>query len=194
MRIAVLAGGGGTTLQNLIDCDYLTDIEIALVISADRECYAIERAMKARINTAVVPLSEIFPLCRELGIDLVCMGGFLKLLKIPEDFQGRVMNIHPSLIPAFCGKGFYGKQVHEAVLDYGCKITGATVHFADNEYDHGPIILQKAVHVKEGDTPETLKKRVFATECTIYPTAIKLFAENCLEIIGRKVRIHERNR
>jgi phosphoribosylglycinamide formyltransferase-1 len=120
---------------------------------------------------------------------LVCLAGFLQLISIPEDFQGRVMNIHPALIPAFCGKGFYGHHVHEAVLAYGVKITGCTVHFCDNQYDHGPIILQRAVPVLDDDTPDSLAARVFQQECEAYPEAIRLFAEGRLRIEGRRVRI-----
>src|SRR5207245_9770922 len=119
----------------------------------------------------------------------VCMAGFMQLSTIPDDFMGRVMNIHPALIPAFCGKGMYGEHVHEAVLGYGAKITGCTVHFADNQYDHGPIILQRAVPVMNDDTPQTLAARVFAQECEAYPEAIRLFAEGRLRIDGRRVRI-----
>jgi len=117
------------------------------------------------------------------------MAGFLQLLTIPEDFQLRVMNIHPSLIPAFCGKGFYGHHVHEAVLEAGVKITGCTVHFADNQYDHGPIILQRAVPVLDDDTPESLAQRVFEAEKEAYPEAIRLFAQGRLVVTGRRVRI-----
>jgi len=117
------------------------------------------------------------------------MGGFLKRLTIPEDFLNRVTNIHPALLPAFGGEGFYGRRVHEAVLEYGVKITGCTVHFADNQYDHGPIILQKAVPVLDDDTPETLAARVFQAECEAYPEALQLIAEGRLRVEGRRVRI-----
>ena len=117
------------------------------------------------------------------------LGGFLQLVQVPDDFLGRVMNIHPSLIPAFCGKGFYGEYVHEAVLAMGVKVTGCTVHFADNEYDHGPIILQRAVPVLDTDTAEILAARVFQQECEAYPEAIRLFAEGKLRIEGRRVKI-----
>ena len=109
--------------------------------------------------------------------------------QVPDDFLGRVMNIHPALIPAFCGKGYYGHHVHEAVLAYGVKVSGCTVHFADNEYDHGPIILQRAVPVLDDDTPDTLAARVFEQECEAYPEAIRLFAEGRLRIEGRRVKI-----
>jgi len=119
----------------------------------------------------------------------VCLAGFLQLLTIPEDFAGRVMNIHPALIPAFCGKGFYGHRVHEAVLEAGVKVSGCTVHFADNLYDHGPVIVQRTVPVRDGDTAEVLAARVFEQECEAYPEAIRLFAEGRLQIVGRTVRL-----
>jgi folate-dependent phosphoribosylglycinamide formyltransferase PurN len=117
------------------------------------------------------------------------MGGFLKQVAIPADFVNRVINIHPSLIPAFCGHGYYGHHVHEAVLQYGAKLSGCTVHFVDNDYDHGPIILQRSVPVLDEDTPESLAARVFAQECIALPEAIRLFAENRLQMMGRRVRI-----
>jgi folate-dependent phosphoribosylglycinamide formyltransferase PurN len=110
-------------------------------------------------------------------------------VRIPDDFRHRVLNIHPALIPAFCGKGFYGHRVHEAVLEYGAKVSGCTVHFADTQYDHGPIVLQRAVPVLDDDTPDTLAARIFEQECEAYPEAIRLFAEGRLKIEGRKVRI-----
>ena len=122
-------------------------------------------------------------------MDLVCLAGFLQLLVIPPDFSGRVLNIHPSLIPAFCGKGFHGLHIHQAVLEAGVKITGCTVHFADNQYDQGPIVLQQAVAVEDDDTPESLAQRVFAAECQVYPRAIELFAQERLHVEGRRVRI-----
>ena len=117
------------------------------------------------------------------------MAGFLQLVLIPEDFRNRVFNIHPALIPAFCGKGYYGHRVHEAVLASGAKVSGCTVHFADNEYDHGPIIVQRTVPVLDDDTAETLAQRVFVEECEAYPEAIRLFAEGRLRIEGKRVRI-----
>jgi folate-dependent phosphoribosylglycinamide formyltransferase PurN len=122
-------------------------------------------------------------------VDLIAMAGFMCLFRMPDKFIGRAMNIHPALIPAFCGKGMYGRLVHEKVIESGCKITGCTVHFADNEYDHGPIILQKRVPVLDDDTPDSLADRVFQQECEAYPEAIQLFAEDRLRIEGRRVRI-----
>lgn len=201
VRLAVLVSAGGTTLQNLIDeiAAGRLDARIVQVVSNNAEAFALVRAERAGIPTAVVSRKQagsreefsrrIFDLCRSAQADLVCMAGFLQLVTIPEDYQLRVMNIHPALIPAFCGKGFYGHHVHEAVLEAGVKITGCTVHFADNEYDHGPIILQRAVPVLDDDTPQTLAQRVFAEEKIAYPEAIRLFAEKRLQVVGRRVRI-----
>lgn len=199
LRVAVLLSAGGTTLQNLLDriADGRLPVRIVLVASNHADAYGLERARRAGVATAVVDrkaagsLTEfsrrLFDACRGAGADLVCMAGFLQLVEIPADFAGRVMNIHPSLIPAFCGKGHYGHHVHEAVLAYGAKITGCTVHFADNEYDRGPIVLQRAVPVYDDDTPETLAARVFAEECEAYPDAIARFAAGQLKIVGRRV-------
>jgi phosphoribosylglycinamide formyltransferase-1 len=200
-RLAVLLSAGGTTLQNLLDriADGRLPAQVVQVVSSRDDAYGLVRAQHAGIPTAVVERKEcasreefsqqIFELCRGAQADLVCMAGFLQLLLVPDDFLGRVLNIHPSLIPAFCGKGFYGHHVHEAVLAYGVKVTGCTVHFADNQYDHGPIILQRTVPVLDDDKPETLAARVYEQECEAYPEAIRLFAEKRLHIEGRRVRI-----
>jgi formyltetrahydrofolate-dependent phosphoribosylglycinamide formyltransferase len=201
IRLAVLLSGSGTTLQNLIDriaARRLT-AQIVQVISDRMDAYGLVRADQAGLSTAVLERQDfanrdtfskaIFERCRQAGAELVCLGGFLQLLRISEDFTNRVMNIHPSLIPAFCGKGFYGHLVHEAALAYGVKLSGCTVHFADNAYDQGPIILQRAVPVLEGDTSETLAARVFEQECEAYPEAIRLFAEDRLRVEGRRVHI-----
>jgi folate-dependent phosphoribosylglycinamide formyltransferase PurN len=121
--------------------------------------------------------------------DLVTMAGFLSLWRIPPHYEGRVLNIHPALIPLFCGKGFYGMRVHDAVVASGVKFSGCTVHFADNVYDHGPIVIQRVVPVRFEDTPEDVQKRVFAEECEAYPDAIRLFAEGRLTIVENRVRI-----
>jgi folate-dependent phosphoribosylglycinamide formyltransferase PurN len=132
---------------------------------------------------------NIFSLCRRAEAQLACMAGFLKFLPIPDDFRNRVLNIHPALIPAFCGQGYYGHRVHEAVLASGAKVSGCTVHFADNQYDHGPIVLQQVVPVLDADTAVSLAARVFEQECEAYPKAIQLFAEERLRIEGRRVRV-----
>jgi phosphoribosylglycinamide formyltransferase 1 len=131
----------------------------------------------------------VFDGLRAAEVDLVVLGGFLARLEIPADFAHRVMNIHPALIPAFCGAGMHGKHVHAAVLARGCTVSGCTVHFCDNEYDHGPIILQRCVPVEFDDTPESLAARVFEEECKAYPEAIRLYAAGRLRIEGTRVRI-----
>jgi formyltetrahydrofolate-dependent phosphoribosylglycinamide formyltransferase len=171
---------------------------IVLVISNRGDAFGLVRAERAGIPTAVVPRKsfptveafseEIFAKCRAAEADLVCLAGFLQLIRIPPGFQNCVMNIHPALIPAFCGKGYYGHHVHEAVLTSGVKVSGCTVHFVDNEYDHGPIISQCAVPVLDDDSPDALAARVFEQECEAYPEAIRLFAEGRLQVEGRRVR------
>ncbi len=201
LRIVVLISGGGTTLRNLIkhvDAGKLR-VDIPLVISSSSKAKGIQFAKDAGIDVAVIrrnafdsqdAFSEaIFSRCRDVNADLVVMGGFLKRITIPKDFTNRVTNIHPALIPAFGGDGFYGHFVHEAVLEYGVKVSGCTVHFADNEYDHGPVIVQKAVPVLDDDTPDTLAARVFEAECEAYPEALQLIAEGRVKIEGRRVRI-----
>jgi formyltetrahydrofolate-dependent phosphoribosylglycinamide formyltransferase len=201
LKIAVLISGGGTTLKNLIDTIDAgdLDVEIALVVSSSPKARGLEFAEAAGIPSAVVVRKEsdsreafsndIFGRCRSAGADLVVMGGFLKQITLPDDFGHRVLNIHPALIPAFCGKGFYGHFVHEAVLKYGVKLSGCTVHFADNEYDRGPVILQKAVPVLDDDTPDVLAARVFEAECEAYPEALRLIGSGRLSIDGRRTRI-----
>jgi formyltetrahydrofolate-dependent phosphoribosylglycinamide formyltransferase len=201
IRLAVLLSANGTTLQNLIDriADGRLHARIVLVVSNNADAFGLVRAERAGIPTAVVNRKEcasreefsgrIFELCRQAGAELVCMAGFLQLISIPDDFRNRVLNIHPALIPAFSGKGFYGHHVHEAALATGVKVSGCTVHFADNQYDHGPIILQRVVPVLDDDTPEALAARVFAQENEAYPEAIRLFAEGRLVVEGRRVRV-----
>jgi formyltetrahydrofolate-dependent phosphoribosylglycinamide formyltransferase len=201
IRLAVLLSASGTTLQNLIDrsADGRLPARIVMVVSNHLDAFGLVRAERAGIPTAVVSRKEcasreefsgrIFDHCRAAGAELVCMAGFLQLLSIPDDFRHQVLNIHPALIPAFSGKGFYGHHVHEAALAMGVKVSGCTVHFADNEYDHGPIVLQRVVPVLDDDTPDTLAARVFAQEREAYPEAIRLFAEGRLVVEGRRVRV-----
>ena len=201
IRLAVLISGGGTTLQNLIDriAAGELDAKIEVVISSSPKAYGLERAKRAGIPTRVVRTKD-YPMLSEFAdvnwniirkhkTDLVCFGGYLKLLPIPEDYPWKVMNIHPALIPAFCGEGFYGHTVHQAVIDYGCKVSGCTVHFVDNVYDNGPIILQRTTPVLEDDDADTLAARVFEQECIAYPEAIRLFAAGRLRVEGRRVRM-----
>ncbi len=188
LKTAVLLSGGGRTLQNLLDRPELP-IEIGLVLSSSADAYGLERAKAAGIPTAVVNRkrfpdhetysSYVFGACRDADAQLILLAGFLKLLRpIPEDYAGRVLNIHPALIPAFCGKGLYGSRVHKAVLEAGATETGCTVHVVDDEYDHGPIVLQRRVPVEADDDAEALAARVFAAECEAYPEAIlKVVAE-----------------
>jgi phosphoribosylglycinamide formyltransferase 1 len=203
IRLAVLLSGGGTTLQNLVDriAAGMLQAEIACVISNKADAFGLTRARNAGLLSFVVDRKEcasredfsarIFAPCRDADVDLVCLAGFLQLLHIPDDFLGRVLNIHPSLIPAFCGKGFHGSAVHGAVLEMGVKVSGCTVHFADNEYDRGPIVSQRVVPVLDDDTPESLAARIFAQECEAYPEAIQWFARGRLRIEGRRVRVRE---
>jgi phosphoribosylglycinamide formyltransferase-1 len=201
LRLAVLLSGSGTSLQNLLDrcASGSLAAQVVTVISNRADAYGLERARQAGVPTAIVDRkacasreefsARIFDHCRQSRAELVCMAGFMQLLHIPDDFLLRIMNVHPALIPAFCGKGFYGHHVHQAVLDYGVKVTGCTVHFADNVYDHGPIILQKIVPVEDGDTPDSLAARVQAQEREAYAEAIALFAERRLLVEGRWVKI-----
>uniref|UniRef100_A0A7C4QPA9 Phosphoribosylglycinamide formyltransferase n=1 Tax=Schlesneria paludicola TaxID=360056 RepID=A0A7C4QPA9_9PLAN len=203
VRLAVLISGGGTTLANLLThiAAGELDAEIPLVIASRADCGGIDKARAAGLNCVVLTRREfpsvedysrsVFEQCRAARVDLVVLAGFLVLLKIPLDFHLRVMNIHPSLIPAFCGRGMHGRLVHEAVLARGCKVSGCTVHFVDDEYDHGPIILQRPVPVLDDDTPESLAARVFEQECRAYPEAIRLFAAGQLKVNGLRVRIIE---
>lgn len=200
IRLAVLLSGGGTTLVNLVATMRRgeLDAEIPLVIASRSQCGGIARAAEAGLPCEVLtrkpfPSTEaysaaIFARCRAVEADLVVCCGFLALLKIPQDFSGRVMNIHPSLVPAFAGQGYHGEHVHRAVLERGCRVSGCTVHFVDDEYDHGPIVTQAVVPVEDDDTPATLAARVFEQECRIYPEAIRLFAAGQLQVEGRRVR------
>lgn len=201
LGLVVLISGGGTTLKNLlakIRAERL-DLRVQLVISSAPGARGLQYAAEAGIPGEVIQTKDfagseafsaaIFARCRAVGADLVVMGGFLKRITIPDDFTNRVTNIHPGLIPAFCGAGFYGHHVHEAVLAYGAKLSGCTVHFADNQYDHGPVIMQKAVPVLDDDTPDTLAARVFQAECEIYPQALQAIAAGRVRVEGRRVRV-----
>lgn len=201
LSIAVLISGGGTTLKNILEkrAAGKLRVDVKLVISSNAKARGLEIAAAAGIPTKVLRgrdfaapelYSEaIFNACREVAPDYVVMGGFLSYVPIPRDFENRVLNIHPALIPAFCGKGYYGHHVHEAVLEYGAKISGCTVHFVDNEYDHGPVILQQAVPVLDTDTPDTLAVRVFEAECEAYPEALTLLSSGRVTVEGRRVRV-----
>lgn len=203
LRVGALVSGGGTNLQAIMDAidrDNI-DAEVVCVVSSKDGAYALERAKARNIETAVMrkkdyPTSKDYDLAladyfKQRNVDLIVYAGFMLILgeAFVNQFENRMINIHPSLIPSFCGKGFYGLHVHEAVLKAGVKVTGATVHFVTAECDAGPIILQKAVDVLDDDTPETLQKRVMEqAEWVIYPEAVKLFAENKLEIVDGIVK------
>lgn len=201
LNLAILISGSGTTLQNLIDKinDKTLNANIQIVISSAPDTYGVKRADQNNIPVSIVQRkgfnnSEIFSntIINEIekySVDLIILAGFLHLFKIPDKYTGKAMNIHPGLIPSFCGKGYYGHHVHEAVIESGVKVSGCTVHFVDNEYDCGPIIIQRVVQVHEDDSPETLAQRVFKEECIAYPEAINLFAEGRLKIEERKARI-----
>jgi len=200
LRLVVLISGGGTTLRNLLAVIERGELaaRVELVISSRADARGLEYARQAGIPLQVLRRSDvasdevygeaIFAAARAARAELVVMAGFLKFVPIPADFEHRVMNIHPGLIPAFCGQGMYGHHVHEAVLEYGAKISGCTVHFVDNEYDHGPIILQQVVPVLDDDTPETLAARVFEAECVVYPEALRRYAAGQVRVEGRRVR------
>lgn len=171
----VLLSGGGRTLQNLLDRarENRLPIDIRCVISDRADAYGLERARNAGVPAFCERDAQAtWRILREHGVELVCLAGYLRLLPIPADFEGAVLNIHPALLPKFGGKGFYGDRVHRAVLEAGEAETGCTVHVCDNEYDRGPILLQRRVPVREGDTADTLAARVFEAECEAFPAAI----------------------
>jgi len=205
--LGVLLSGGGTTLENLVAKIEAGELpaQVKVVVSSRADAYGLIRAKNHGIDHCVVPSksyrkvgqppdwvgmsAEVCKILDRYEVDLVVLAGFMCQFVIPPRYEGRVMNIHPALIPAFCGPQLYGHRVHEAVVKYGAKVSGCTVHFADQQYDHGPIIVQRTVPVLDDDTPETLAKRVFAEECIAYPEAIRLFAEGRLQIDGRRVRV-----
>lgn len=201
LRLAVLLSGSGTTMQNLVDQIKAggLDASVELVIGSREGLKGIDRARAAGLKHHVIARKQypdvpsfsrdVFAAIDAAGADLICLAGWLCLLDIPARYQGRMMNIHPALLPAFGGKGMYGHHVHEAVLAHGCKVSGCTVHFVDNTYDTGPIIVQRTCPVLEQDIPETLAARVFEQEKIAYPEAIRLFAAGRLKIEGRRVKV-----
>lgn len=204
-KIAVLVSGGGTNLQALIDAEKRGELgngKITLVIASKPGVYALERAKNANIEGKVLARRDYDSIAsyskalademKAQGIDLVVLAGFLTIIdeQVYETFPNRIINVHPALIPSFCGKGFYGLHVHEAALEKGVKISGATVHIVTPECDAGPIILQRAVEVKRDDTPETLQKRIMEeAEWKILPEAVKLFCEGRITVENNKVYI-----
>lgn len=199
VRLGVLISGGGTTLLNFVDQIHAGTLQavIPVVISSQRDCRGVERALNAGLNCKVIRPRDyasvdefsaaVFSELRSAGADLVVMAGFLSLLHIPADFSWRVINIHPSLIPAFCGKGCFGHHVHEAAVERGVKVSGCTVHFADNHYDHGPIILQRIVTVPDEADADCLADLVFEQEKLAYPEAVRLIMSGQLAVRGRRV-------
>ena len=196
LNIGVLISGGGTNLQAIIDETKSGGINgtVKLVISNKEEAYGLERARLSKIK-AVYETDEdkIIELLKENNIDLIVLAGYLKIItpKFVDEFRNKIINIHPSLIPSFCGKGYYGEKVHQGVIDYGAKVTGATVHFVDEGADTGTIIMQEAVNVEQDDDAKSLAKRVLEVEHRILKESIRLFCENKLSIQGRRVFINE---
>ncbi len=204
-RIAVLVSGGGTNLQALIDAQHrggLGNGEIALVLSSKPDVYALERAKNNDIPSVVVARKEYSDIAEyskaltdtlvAANIDLVVLAGFLTIFdeQVYKAFTNKILNVHPALIPSFCGKGFYGLHVHEAALEKGVKLSGATVHIVTPECDAGPIVLQKAVEVKQDDTPETLQRRIMEeAEWKILPEAVRLFCDGLITVDNNKVYI-----
>lgn len=207
-RIAVLVSGGGTNLQALIDAQARGELgggEIVAVISSNANAFALERAAKAGISGYVLPRKDfasnqamtiaLVQMLKDLNVDLIVLAGCMVIFtqELVDAYPNAIMNVHPALIPSFCGKGYYGLHVHEEALRYGVKLTGATVHFVSEECDGGPIIAQKSVMIREGDTPETLQRRVMEeAEWKLLPEAVALFCEDRLTVDGRIVKIKEK--
>lgn len=201
--ISVLISGGGTTLKNLIAVQNSgsVDWKISSVISNNPDAKGLAFAETEGIDTCVVNHRDFgsedeFSAAVYAAIenfeskpDLIVMGGFLRKLNIPDAYKNKIINIHPSLIPSFCGKGNYGSRVHQSVIDYGCKLTGCTVHFVDNQYDHGPIIAQRSVPVENDDTAQSLAARVFVAECELLPEVISKISAGSVSLSGRTVQI-----
>lgn len=205
MKIAVLISGGGTNLQAIIDAikSKELDAEIAVVISNRKNAYGLVRAKNENIDAIYLNAAEfssaeeydekILEILSEKNIDLIVLAGYLKILteKLISKYENRIINIHPSLIPSFCGDGYYGIKVHEAVLNYGAKISGATTHFVTKATDGGPIIMQKSADISEIETAEELQKRILKIEHEILIKSIKAFCEGRIKLEGRKVKIEE---
>ena len=200
LRVAVLLSGGGTSLENLFDeIEAGLPAEIVCVLASKKSAYGLERAERRGVPAFAVPRREypdvssfndaLHETLERYPPDLVCLLGFLSPFELRGRFEGRTLNVHPALIPAFSGKGFYGHHVHEAVLKAGVKLTGATIHFASDEYDEGPILLQGAVAVEEGDDVDALAARVQALERELLPRAIRLIADGRVQIENGRARI-----
>ncbi|MDU1202913.1 MAG: phosphoribosylglycinamide formyltransferase [Clostridiales bacterium] len=194
LNIGVLISGGGSNLQAIIDDCESKKINgnIKVVISNREDAFGLERAKKHNIRSVFEKdEDEVIKILKEENIDLVVLAGYLKIIspKFVSEFENKIMNIHPALIPSFCGDGFYGEKVHQAVIDYGAKVSGATVHFVNEKADAGPIIMQDTVKVMDDDDAKTLAKRVLEVEHTILPRCVKLFCEGKISVEGRRVRI-----
>ena len=196
VKIGVLISGGGTNLQAIIDgCENKSiNGEVRVVISNKEEAYGLERARNHKI-TAICEKDEnkIIEILKENEVELVILAGYLKIVspKLVNEYRNKIINIHPSLIPAFCGKGYYGEKVHQGVIDYGAKVTGATVNFVDEGSDTGPIIMKKTVEVKQEDEAKKLAERVLEVEHEILTKSISMFCENKLTVNGRRVYIND---
>jgi len=204
LRVAVLLSGNGSSLENLLEHidSGSVNAEVVVVVSSKEEAYGLERARRRDIPAIAVPRKK-YPDAKDFNdqlhaalapydVELVALLGFLSLFELRGKYDGRVINVHPALIPAFSGRGFYGQRVHEAVLESGVKVTGATVHVTDDQYDKGPILLQEAVPVLEDDTVESLAERVQAVERRLVPRAVQLFAEGRVRIEGRRALLDPR--
>lgn len=201
IRLGVLISGGGTTLMNILQYikDERLNAEIPIVISSRSDVKGVHRAENAGLNVEIIrkkDFSDINEFSKEIqkkltdaNVELVIQAGWLCLWEIPEKYRNKVMNIHPALLPSFGGKGMFGEHVHQVVLQKGCKVSGCTVHFCSNQYDTGPVIIQRTVPVKDDDTPDSLAKRVFQQECIAYPQAIKLFADGKISVKNGKTEI-----
>ena len=201
IRLAVLLSGSGTTAQNLIDRIGAGQLsaDVPLAVASRPGLRGTDRTTAAGVPSVVIDRRDyadavsfsrdVFAAVDAAAVDLVCLAGWLCLLDVPDRWAGRVMNIHPALLPSFGGRGMYGRRVHQAVLDHGCKVSGCTVHLVDNAYDAGPIVLQRTCPVRDDDTPDTLAARVFEQECAAYPEAIRLFAARRLRVDGRRVHL-----
>ena len=204
LTATVLLSGSGRTLENLLKKASLNELplDVQHVISSRPAVRGLEVAANAGIAATTIRRKQfdsaeqfsdaIFGIARSVSSHVVLMAGFTQFAPVPTDFNFRVLNIHPSLIPAFSGVGFFGDHVHQAVLDYGAKITGCTIHFVDNQYDHGPVVLQRSVPVADDDTAETLSARVFLQECEAFPEALRRYASGFLRITGRRVWVDAR--
>lgn len=204
LTATVLLSGSGRTLENLLNKASLHELplDVQHVISSRPAVRGLEVSANAGIASTTVRRKQfdsaelfsgaIFEIARSVGSHVVLMAGFTQFAPVPADYNYRVLNIHPSLIPSFSGAGYFGTHVHQAVLDYGAKITGCTIHFVDNQYDHGPVVLQRSVPVADDDTADTLAARVFLQECEAFPEALRRYASGFLRITGRKVWVDAR--